>query len=106
MDRYEATGTPYPDEHSCEQCSGMGCYPIKLEPVMSYADRAAWMKKDAEIRNPHFLFKVLLKHREWWFWKAQFVSLWVGGIRNWGQDDAWRFVTCPDCKGSRRKPGK
>ena len=29
VDRYSATGTPYPDEGSCEECDGMGCAPIR-----------------------------------------------------------------------------
>ena len=26
-DRYNATGTPYPDKDSCHECEGMGLYP-------------------------------------------------------------------------------
>ena len=39
MDRYEATGTPYPDPTTmCEgQCEGMGCYPVKMtDELTSY----------------------------------------------------------------------
>jgi hypothetical protein len=36
VDRYSATGTPYPDpETMCQgQCEGMGCYPCKNDDEM------------------------------------------------------------------------
>jgi len=30
-DRYQATGTPYPDENSCKECEGMGVYPVRKD---------------------------------------------------------------------------
>ena len=32
-DRYKATGIPYPDENSCDECEGMGLYPTRKEKL-------------------------------------------------------------------------
>lgn len=36
-DRYKATGTPYPDENSCDECEGMGLHPAKAEELNNLA---------------------------------------------------------------------
>lgn len=36
-DRYQATGTPYPDKNSCEECEGMGIYPVKKDTLNAEA---------------------------------------------------------------------
>ena len=36
----------------------------------------------------------------------KFKALWVEAEAKSPSDDAWHFVTCPDCNGTRLKPGK
>jgi DnaJ-class molecular chaperone len=36
-DRYEATGIPYPDENSCNECDGMGIYPTQKDNLNTEA---------------------------------------------------------------------
>lgn len=80
VDRYSATGTPYPDpETMClGQCEGMGVYPHQLgSEGETPEERAAWEKLH---------ITCLGKSEE--------------------ACDGWHFITCPDCNGTRlRKVG-
>lgn len=33
VDRYSATGTPHPDDNSCDECEGMGMYPCQASEL-------------------------------------------------------------------------
>jgi hypothetical protein len=76
-DRYSATGTPYPDENSCDDCDAMGVYPVKLE----------LLNAEAHASEGHRLTIIGQEDRN-------------------GEpmpDDGWVIVQCPVCKGTRRK---
>ena len=78
VDRYSATGTPYPDENSCDECEGMGLYPIKAKNL----------NKEA-CKSPTGL------------------AIIVGQKEKDGSpmpDDGWLMVRCPICHGSKKKP--
>ena len=77
-DRYKATGTPYPDENSCDECEGMGLYPVQAENI----------NKEA-CKSPTGL------------------AIIVGQKEKNGDpmpDDGWVLVRCPVCHGSKKKP--
>lgn len=77
-DRYSATGTPYPDENSCDECDGMGLYPVKHENLNEEACKA----EDKRL-------------------------IVIGQVDSDGkalEDDGWSIVQCPVCKGTRKKP--
>ena len=76
-DRYSATGTPYPDENSCDECEAMGLYPCQLTNLNDEACKAP----DKKI-------------------------IVIGQITKDGSpmpDDGWIIVQCPICKGTRKK---
>lgn len=77
-DRYSATGTPYPDENSCDECEGMGVVPCQVAKLNAYAVQASDKR----------------------------VTV-IGQVEEDGTpmpDDGWVFLQCPVCKGSRKKP--
>ena len=76
-DRYEATGTPYPDpETMCAgQCDGMGCYPVK---------RGASDTTGEELRRWCVAHERTDAHDD-------------------GPCDGWHFITCPDCEGTGKR---
>ena len=76
-DRYQATGIPYPNENSCDECEGMGLYP---ESKSSLNERAC--------KAPGGRLTI------------------IGQKENDGtpcEEDDWVFVQCPVSKGSRIK---
>ena len=77
-DRYSATGTPYPDENSCDECDGMGLLPCEAKELNKYACESL----EGRV--------VVIGQRE----------------RDHGAplpDDGWLFLECPVCKGTRKK---
>ena len=79
-DRYKATGTPYPTKDSCNECDGMGVYPVSVE-----------MLNDEAVKSPKG--RVLV----------------IGQKDNYGSpcaDDGFLFIQCPYCNGSRITPSK
>lgn len=75
-DRYSATGTPYPDADSCDECEGMGLFPCKATELNSLA---------CESPDGHVVV--------------------IGQKEKDGKpmiDDGWLFVQCPYCKGTRK----
>jgi hypothetical protein len=76
-DRYEATGTPYPDKNSCEECDGMGCYPLQKATLNKEACKAP----DGKL--------LILGQKE----------------KNGKpcEEDGWIFVRCHYCNGTRKK---
>lgn len=77
-DRYSATGTPYPDENSCDECDGMGLYPVKANLLNAEACESP----DGKL--------VIIGQKE------------EDGSPM--PDDGWVIVQCPTCKGTRKKP--
>lgn len=76
-DRYSATGTPLPDENSCNECEGMGLFPTNASEL----NELACSSEDGVITI-------------------------IGQKDEEGQPmphDGWLFVRCPVCKGSRKK---
>jgi hypothetical protein len=76
-DRYSATGTPRPDENSCNECDAMGLYPIKAENLNEEA---------CKTENKRLII--------------------VGQVDSNAEpmeDDGWLIVECPVCKGTRKK---
>lgn len=75
-DRYKATGTPYPDENSCDECEGMGVYPQKKDTLNKEAC------------------------------KAPCGEITIIGQKGKDdkpiKDDNWVFIRCPYCKGGRK----
>ncbi len=76
-DRYSATGTPYPDENSCDDCDGMGLYPCKVENLNGEA---------CETEDNRL---VIIGQKE-----ADGSPM---------PHDGWLIVQCPTCKGTRKK---
>lgn len=78
IDRYSATGTPYPDENSCDWCEGMGVSPLhKSEANKTAVEDGA---------NGHLLI--------------------IGQTEQDGrpcEEDDYIFVRCPKCFGTRKK---
>ncbi len=76
-DRYSATGTPYPDENSCDRCEGMGLYPVQAQSLNEEA-----------CKSP--TGRILV----------------IGQKESDGtacKDDGFLFVQCPVCEGSRKR---
>lgn len=76
-DRYKATGTPYPDENSCDECEGMGIFPVQYADVNRCACEA-----------PSGRLTI------------------IGQKQEDGKpmpEDGWLFAECPACKGARKK---
>ena len=76
-DRYSATGTPYPDENSCDECDGMGLYPCQAVDL-----------NDEACKSPN----------------GELVI--IGQKEQDGTpmpNDGWLIVRCPVCKGTRKK---
>lgn len=77
-DRYSATGTPYPDENSCDECEGMGLYPerkdnLNAEACKSPTGRLIIIGQKEDTGSPC-------------------------------EEDGFVFVECPICKGTKKKP--
>lgn len=76
-DRYQATGIPYPDENSCDECDGMGVYPEQRDIL----NKAACESPTGRL-------------------------LIIGQKEKDGspvEEDGWIFVQCPHCNGTRKK---
>lgn len=77
-DRYSATGTPYPDDTSCDWCEGMGVSPLSK-------DRA----NDCAVKEG-----------------ANHKLIICGQMESDGtpcEEDSYLFVLCPECFGTRKK---
>lgn len=79
VDRYSATGTPYPDpETMClGKCDGMGCYPIQASELNAEA-----------VKSPTGRLTVIGQT------SAPGVPM---------EPDDWLIVECPDCLGTRKR---
>lgn len=75
-DRYSATGTPYPDENSCDECDGMGLFPCKAEMLNELACKTKTITIIGQIEKDGSPMP----------------------------DDGWLIVRCPTCNGTRKKP--
>ena len=78
VDRYSATGTPYPTKDSCDECDAMGVLPCQTTELNQYACESP----DGRV-------------------------IVIGQIEKDGTpmpDDGWVFLQCPVCKGSRLTP--
>lgn len=84
VDRYSATGTPYPDpETICPgQCEGMGCVPVYMETGRAPDGQAVLITEDPEL-----------------------ICRWQAAEAKCPSDDGWHFVICPVCEGTRLRPG-
>ena len=76
-DRYKATGTPYPNKDSCDECDGMGLYPIQKnnlnkEACKSPTGRLLIIGQKEKDRTPM-------------------------------KEDQFVFVQCPFCGGTKKK---
>ncbi len=78
VDRYSATGTPYPTKDSCDWCEGMGVSPIYKENLNKVAVDGS------------------VNHR-------LIVIGQVEADNSACQDDEFIFVRCPWCLGTRKK---
>ena len=76
-DRYKATGTPYPDENSCDWCEGMGISPLSKTKINSEA-----------VEQSHGKL-IIVGQKE------------SGGSPT--EEDDFVFVRCPECFGIRKK---
>ena len=76
-DRYQATGTPYPDETSCTECEGMGLYPVRASDLNMRA-----------VESPTGGLLVIGQTEE-------------NGSPM--EDDGWLIVQCPHCEGTKKK---
>jgi len=77
-DRYSATGTPYPDKNTCDECEGMGVTPCQATELNTYACEQV----DGKVTV-------------------------IGQKEKDGTpmpDDGWLFLQCPVCKGTRKEP--
>lgn len=77
VDRYSATGTPYPDENSCDECDGMGLFPVDVNELNHQACLA-----------PNNELTVIGQKDE---------------NGNSMPNDGWLIVRCPACNGTRIK---
>lgn len=77
VDRYSATGTPRPDENSCDWCEGMGVSPCRKEIL----------NKEAVEQTHHKL--VICGQME--------------SDNTACEEDEYVFVLCPECFGTRKK---
>ncbi len=75
--RYKATGTPYPDKDSCNECEGMGVYPLHKDKL----------NRDA-CNSPNGKLMIIGQKEE-------------NGKPL--EDDNYVFVICPYCEGKRKK---
>ena len=75
VDRYSATGTPYPDDNSCDECEGMGMYPCQASELnkeaCKYGEVSVIGQKEKD-GTPM-------------------------------ADDGWLFLRCPVCDGTKIK---
>ena len=76
-DRYSATGTPYPDDSSCNDCDGMGLYPCQAENI----DQEALKTEDGTL--------TIIGQKD------------DDGPMSF---DGWFIVRCPTCKGTNKEP--
>ena len=76
-DRYKATGTPYPDENSCNECEGMGLYPEQKSKLNAEACKSPTGR----------LLIIGQKERD-------------GSLM---EEDEFVFVQCPFCNGTKKK---
>ncbi len=76
IDRYSATGIPYPDENSCDECEGMGVVPCLSKEVNRYA-----------CESPKGCVLIIGQKEE----DGSAVA-----------DDGYLFLQCPVCEGSRK----
>ena len=101
VDRYSATGTPYPDPKTmCQgQCEGMGWLPISRDDAEE-PWRSLWVEAHAKKCGFRGVLRSLWRHREWWYWRSVLRA--VRASRRWALcDDGYHAVVCPDCNGSR-----
>lgn len=75
-DRYTATGTPYPDENSCNNCDGMGLFPCQAKNI----DAEALKTKDGTI--------IVIGQKD--------------EDGNPMEFDGWLIVRCPVCNGTKK----
>ena len=89
-DRYSATGTPYPNpETMCEgHCEGMGCVPVYD------------LRGDPKAEQPTQIMAIDYNERD-----PELVARWEAAEAKNPTDDGWHFVVCPDCNGTRLRPG-
>lgn len=89
IDRYKATGTPYPDPNTMclGPCEGMGVYPHK---------RKGYGASKLEIDAPETEYEI----QEW-----NKMHNAPDAHKN-EPCDGWHFITCPDCKGTRLRADK
>lgn len=112
VDRYSATGTPYPDsETMCKgQCEGMGCVPISLpkstdscyenEPLTNDPEwRQLWEDAHAKNCNPLGIIRELWRNKRWWYWKSMGRDIWRWVLGK-GYCNGWHFVKCIECNGT------
>lgn len=106
-DRYEATGTPYPDPDTmCQgQCEGMGCYPhrrpdwyyhageigVFADQPETPAEREAWEHDHRELcvgwGRVRRVLRYLLRDPRYALERC----------------DGWHFIACPDCNGTGKR---
>ena len=97
VDRYSATGTPYPDPATIclGQCEGTGCVPIQSDET-DPRFLSLWQKEHAETHNFVARLKCMAAC-DFMPWHRRIALLWE-------KCDGWHFVTCPDCNGTRVRP--
>jgi hypothetical protein len=78
VDRYSATGTPYPTKDSCDECAAMGVLPCQVTELNKYACESP----DGRV--------IVIGQKE------------RDGTPM--ADDGWVFLQCPVCKGSKLAP--
>lgn len=112
VDRYSATGRPYPNpETVClGYCEGMGCVPVnkprssdscrEIDGLYKQPEwRKRWEESHAKHCNPFGVIRELIKNRQGWYWKS--IARDIGSLlKGKGYCDGWHFVECPDCKGT------
>lgn len=114
VDRYSATGTPYPEPDTVclGQCEGMGCVPIadperkgKLREMKRERPEfiQLWNEAHAEQCCVSGVLRSLWQNREWWFWKSIGRDVW-NVLKGGKFCDGWHFVKCPDCDGTGKRP--
>ena len=115
VDRYSATGKPYPnpDTVCLGKCEGMGCYPVQRRRPSDDAyvievdvfDQGLWDVEHDLHCNLWGVIADLWNNREWWYWKSIGRDIWRL-LRGKGYCDGWHFVKCADCQGAGLKQEK
>jgi hypothetical protein len=97
--RYEALGIQPNPEITCKgQCDGIGRYPQSIsDGTMTKYEREQWNICHQNTHRWCTVFRELILHPEWWFWKSIIKDLLSG---EYFKCDGWHFIVCGECNGT------